>query len=76
MKIKETREQKRIAMNHRDNGPSNEIAEKGSGNNAIVQVLRRYFEHPVLARNRIPGSTNEGLIIKTLKRYFKGNGWT
>jgi hypothetical protein len=62
-------------MSHEDNGPTQGIAGKQSGSNTIMQVLRRYFDHPVLAQNRIPGSTNEGLIIKALKRYFKGDGW-
>ncbi len=52
------------------------IAGQDSGRNAIVQVLRRYFDHRVNAGNRNPVSTNEALIVKALKSYFKGDGWS
>ncbi len=58
----------------------NDIAQrKITGNDserdAIVQVLRRYFEHRVHAGNRNTASTNEALILKALKSYFKGDAW-
>jgi hypothetical protein len=62
-------------MNHGDSGPSNITAEKVSGMNAIIQVLRKYLDNHVPSEKSFPGSTNEGLIIKVLKRYFKGDGW-
>lgn len=47
-----------------------------SGRDAIVKVLRRYFDHRVSAGGPHPVKSNEVLIIKALKNYFKGDAWT
>jgi len=58
-----------------DNVVMQKITENNSGRDAIVQVLRRYFEHRVHAGNRNTVSANEALIVKALKSYFKGDAW-
>jgi|GEM_PF-1164260 hypothetical protein len=63
-------------MSYGDKVATQKIAGKDSGRNAIVQVLRKYFDHRVLARNRNPVRTDEALIIKALKSYFKGDAWS
>ena len=62
-------------MSHEDDGSTQRIAGKDSGNRVIVQVLRKYFGDRVPSEKSVAGNANESLIIKAIKRYFKGNGW-
>ena len=59
-----------------DNVVMQKITENNSGRDAIVQVLRRYFDNRVSAGNRNAVRSNEDLIVKALKSYFKGDDWT
>jgi len=47
-----------------------------SGRNAIVQVLRKYFEIRLHSGETIPSNTDEALIIDVLKSYFKSDDWS
>ncbi len=47
-----------------------------AGRDAIVKVLRRYFDRRVSAGGSQPVRNNEELIVKVLKNYFKGDAWT
>ncbi|MCX5834921.1 MAG: hypothetical protein NTV99_10520 [Deltaproteobacteria bacterium] len=58
-----------------DNVATQKITGNDLGRDAIVQVLRRYFEHRVHAGSRNTVSANEALIVKALKSYFKGDAW-
>ena len=56
--------------------PCENIAEDDSGRNAIVQVLRKYFEIRLHSGETIAANTNEPLIIDVLKGYFKSDDWS
>ncbi len=52
-----------------------EIAKDDSGRNAIMQVLRKYFENHAHSGEKIPSSTNEDSIKDALKSYLKSDIW-
>ncbi len=47
-----------------------------AGRDAIVKVLRRYFDRQVSSGGSQSVKPNEDLIVKALKNYFKGDAWT
>ena len=59
-----------------DDVATRKMAGHNSGRDAIVKVLRRYFDHRVHAGDRNTVSANEALIVKALKSYFKGDAWS
>ena len=67
---------KRIAMSFGDDFGTRKNTGNNSGREAILKVLRRYFDHHVPAGNSQAVRSNEDLIVKALKSYFKGDTWT
>jgi hypothetical protein len=67
---------KRIAMSFGDDFGTGKNTGNNSGRDAIVKVLRRYFDRHASRGNNQPAKSNEDLIVKALKNYFKGDAWT
>jgi len=62
-------------MEHDGGIATQEIARDGSGRNAIMKVLHKYFETHVHSGEKIPSSINEDSIKDALKNYFKSDTW-
>jgi hypothetical protein len=63
-------------MGNRDVPSKQKILENDPVRNAILQALRKYFDHPVHGGNGNPVNSNEKLIITALRSYFKREGWS
>ena len=66
----------RLATSYGDHVVMQKIVGDDSGRNAIVQVLRKYFEIRLHSGETIPSNTDEALIIDVLKSYFKSDDWS
>jgi hypothetical protein len=66
----------RLATSYGDHVVMQKIVGDDSGRNAIVQVLRKYFEIRHHSGETIPSNTNEALFIDVLKSYFKSDDWS
>jgi hypothetical protein len=63
-------------MSYGDHIAMQKIAGDDSERNAIMRVLRKYFESHVHSSEKIRSSINEDSIKDALKSYFKSDDWS